>query len=240
MHTVETLFAQQDAGTIEVLPVYLHRGYPSHIQLEALHAMYNMCKISPTRQEAAALAGVVPLLVKLAVSPPPEAPLSTTQPPAQSSGAESVSNSGEDVASVSGRALYPLRPLAVSLLCGMAHSTHRTRHELWAHNVVALLLDLLKEEVTCTFCCAKLVCVVIICELHTRAGSLVRCAPCHKLLQISYQLFLIPLQGITPSVHGSSIHPACVCLSPVYVCNTHAGHPASKCCIAIACAVLAL
>ena len=163
LHTVETLFAQQDAGTIEVLPVYLHRGYPSHIQLEALHAMYNMCKISPTRQEAAALAGVVPLLVKLAVSPPPEAPLSTTQPPAQSSGAESVSNSGEDVASVSGRALYPLRPLAVSLLCGMAHSTHRTRHELWAHNVVALLLDLLKEEVTCAFCCAKLVCVVIIC-----------------------------------------------------------------------------
>lgn len=58
------------------------------------------------------------------------------------------SSTVEEVATVSGRGPYPLRPLAVSLLCGMAHSTHRTRHELWAHNVVALLLDLLKEEVT--------------------------------------------------------------------------------------------
>ncbi len=111
--------------------------------------MYNMCKISPTRQEAAALAGVVPLLVKLAVPPSPESagPLSTPQPPAQCSGSDAATSSGEDVATVSGRGPYPLRPLAVSLLCGMAHSTHRTRHELWAHNVVALLLDLLKEEV---------------------------------------------------------------------------------------------
>ena len=112
--------------------------------------MYNMCKISPTRQEAAALAGVVPLLVKLAVSPPSEggeAPSTAPQPPAQMSGSNATTSNGEEVATVSGRGPYPLRPLAVSLLCGMAHSTHRTRHELWAHNVVALLLDLLKEEV---------------------------------------------------------------------------------------------
>ena len=46
--------------------------------------MYNMCTLSPTRQEAAALAGMVPLLVKLATpsphdaqppSPPPLKPL---------------------------------------------------------------------------------------------------------------------------------------------------------------------
>ncbi len=40
-----------------------------------------------------------------------------------------------------------LRYLAVSLLCGMAHSTQRTRAELWAHNGLELLLQLLKEEV---------------------------------------------------------------------------------------------
>ena len=111
-----------------------------------------MCKISPTRQEAAALAGVVPLLVKLAVPPPPESgvgPSTNPQTPAQTPGADAANSTiDEEAATVSGRGADPLRPLAVSLLCGMAHSTHRTRHELWAHNVVALLLDLLKEEVT--------------------------------------------------------------------------------------------
>ena len=139
--------AGQDAGTIQVLPTYLHRGCAMEVQLEALHALYNMCKISPTRQEAAALAGLVPLLVKLAATSLPEPP-SMPQPPAPS-GADpsSLPSSAEDVATMSGRAPQPLRPLAVSLLCGMAHSTHRTRHELWAHNVVALLLELLQEEV---------------------------------------------------------------------------------------------
>ena len=120
--------------------------------------MYNMCKLSPTRQEAAALAGIVPLLVKLAspsphdAQPPPPSPLQApVQSSTQTAGADSATSSasGDDVATVSGRGSYPLRPLAVSLLCGMAHSTHRARHELWAHNVVALLLDLLKEEVSC-------------------------------------------------------------------------------------------
>ncbi|KAL3139702.1 hypothetical protein ABBQ38_004012 [Trebouxia sp. C0009 RCD-2024] len=143
-----TLPALQDAGTIQVLPVYLQRGYSTDVQMEALHAMYNMCKLSPTRQEAAALAGIVPLLVKLATpsshdTQPASPPQPPVQSPTQTAGADSA---GDDVATVSGRGVYPLRPLAVSLLCGMPHSTHRARHELWAHNVVALLLDLLKEE----------------------------------------------------------------------------------------------
>lgn len=121
--------------------------------MEALHAMYNMCKLSPTRQEAAALAGIVPLLVKLATpssydTQPASPPQPPVQSPTQTAGADSA-GAGDDVATVSGRGVYPLRPLAVSLLCGMPHSTHRARHELWAHNVVALLLDLLKEEVGC-------------------------------------------------------------------------------------------
>ena len=40
-----------------------------------------------------------------------------------------------------------LRPLAISLICGMAHSTQRTRAELWAHNGLELLLGLLQEQV---------------------------------------------------------------------------------------------
>ncbi len=40
-----------------------------------------------------------------------------------------------------------LRPLAISLVCGMAHSTQRTRAELWAHNGLELLLSLLQEQV---------------------------------------------------------------------------------------------
>ena len=47
-----------------------------------------------------------------------------------------------------------LRPLAISLICGMAHSTQRTRAELWAHNGLELLLNLLQEQVsflTCLF-----------------------------------------------------------------------------------------
>jgi hypothetical protein len=40
-----------------------------------------------------------------------------------------------------------LRPLAVSLLCGMAHSTQRTRAELWAQSGLDLLLGLLREQV---------------------------------------------------------------------------------------------
>ena len=45
-----------------------------------------------------------------------------------------------------------LRPLAISLICGMAHSTQRTRAELWAHNGLELLLNLLQEQVPSLTC----------------------------------------------------------------------------------------
>jgi hypothetical protein len=41
------------------------------VQLEALRAMYNLCRISRTRQEAAAVAGIIPRLTALAAPPPP-------------------------------------------------------------------------------------------------------------------------------------------------------------------------
>ncbi len=58
----------QDAGTIPKLLPFLGRTNPVTLQLEALHALYNLCKISRTRQEAAAVAGVVPRLIALVSS----------------------------------------------------------------------------------------------------------------------------------------------------------------------------
>ena len=64
---------EQDAGTIPVLLPWLGRRHAAGCQLAALHALYNLCKISRTRQEAAAVAGIVPYLAVLA-APPAAAP----------------------------------------------------------------------------------------------------------------------------------------------------------------------
>ena len=48
-------------------------------------------------------------------------------------------------AQAAGGGAAALRPLAVSLLCGMAHSTERTRAELWANSGLDILVNLLKE-----------------------------------------------------------------------------------------------
>ena len=41
-----------------------------------------------------------------------------------------------------------LRQMAISLLCGMVHSTWNTRMALWNCNGLTTLLELLKEEVS--------------------------------------------------------------------------------------------
>lgn len=51
------------------------------VQLEALRAMYNLCRISRTRQEAAAVAGMIPRLTALAVPPPPSSAQGSALPP---------------------------------------------------------------------------------------------------------------------------------------------------------------
>ncbi|KAK9823005.1 hypothetical protein WJX81_005420 [Elliptochloris bilobata] len=112
----------QAEGVIGALRPWLARAQPVAAQGEALAALYNLCKISRPRQEAAAAAGVVPYLAALAGPPP-----SADAPPASGGGSAA------------------LRPLAVSLLCGMAHSTERTRAELWANSGLDILLNLLRE-----------------------------------------------------------------------------------------------
>lgn len=56
----------QDCGTIQLLEPFLEAGRPAEGVAQALAALDNLCKISRTRQEAAAVSGVVPHLVRLA------------------------------------------------------------------------------------------------------------------------------------------------------------------------------
>lgn len=91
------------------------------MQLEALHALHNLCKISRLRQEGAAKAGLVPYLMGLAHLSADKREADPLQ--------------------------EQLRQMAVSLLCGMAHSTQLTRSFLWSNNGLHVLLDLLQEEV---------------------------------------------------------------------------------------------
>ena len=64
----------QSAGTIGSLGKYLKAVMPLPIQVEALHALHNLCKISRQRQEAAASAGLVPYLMNLAQLSPKQVP----------------------------------------------------------------------------------------------------------------------------------------------------------------------
>ena len=65
----------QSAGTIGSLGKYLKAVMPLTIQVEALHALHNLCKISRQRQEAAASAGLVPYLMNLAQMSPKQVDL---------------------------------------------------------------------------------------------------------------------------------------------------------------------
>ena len=56
----------QAAQTIQLLGKYLNREKSLPIQVEALHALHNLCKISRGRQEEAARVGLVPYLMSLA------------------------------------------------------------------------------------------------------------------------------------------------------------------------------
>ena len=64
----------QDAGTIPALVVFLGPTHAPELQLDALKALHHLCKLSRNRQEAAALAGVVPPLAGFARQPPAAAP----------------------------------------------------------------------------------------------------------------------------------------------------------------------
>lgn len=108
-----------DCGTIQLLEPFIEAGRPAEGVAQALAALDNLCKISRTRQEAAAVSGVVPHLVRLAAP--------QDGPPAEGS--------------IEAR----LRERAVPMLCAMAHSTTRGRAALGASDGAGVLLGLLRE-----------------------------------------------------------------------------------------------
>ena len=121
------LGALQAEGCVAGLVPWLAPAAPGAAQAEALHALYNLCKISRARQEAAAAAGAVPYLAGLAAR--------------GAHGGGGAPNGGGG-----GGGGGALRPLAVGLLCGMAAGSERTRAELWANSGLDILLNLLAER----------------------------------------------------------------------------------------------
>ena len=63
------MLTMQRAQAIQSLGKYLKRDLPLPIQVEALHALHNLCKISRQRQEEAARVNLVPYLMSLARLP---------------------------------------------------------------------------------------------------------------------------------------------------------------------------
>jgi hypothetical protein len=109
------------ANAIPYVVAQLPRVDAPALQAEALLSLHNLCQLSRPRQEAAAVAGAVPWLCRLALQPPAEA----------AGGAASAAAA---------------RAAAVAVLCGLAHGSPRARAELWSHGALDILLQLLKEE----------------------------------------------------------------------------------------------
>ena len=115
------LLPLEAANALPYVVAQLPRADAPALQAEALCTLHNLCQLSRSRQEAAAAAGAVPWLCRLAMQPP----------------AEAASSSGSGAAP---------RSAAVAVLCGLAHCSPRSRAELWSHGGLDILLQLLKEE----------------------------------------------------------------------------------------------
>ncbi len=138
----------QEAGIIPVLLECLRqpRQRSPTLQLQALQAVANLCRLHPTRQEAAAVAGLVPLLLDLIKNDPAQAyPAGQAAPGVRGkAGQEGVKAAAAEAANAAA-----LRPLSVQLLCWLAHATQRARAEMWAQHAEETLLLLLREPVRC-------------------------------------------------------------------------------------------
>lgn len=121
----EVLGQLEEAEVVSWLVAQLgHRDRPSpesDVHGEALGALYNLCHLSRSRQEQAAVAGAAGMLCPLALAAPLQRP-----------GLQAVP--------------APTRSLAVSTLCTLAHGGPRTLEALRAAGGVDTLLALLREE----------------------------------------------------------------------------------------------
>ena len=144
--------ALQEAGIIPVLLECLRqpRQRSPTLQLQALQAVANLCRLHPARQEAAAVAGLVPLLLDTINNNPAQA-----FPAGQAGlgGRGKAGQEGVSAAAAEAANAAALRPLSVQLLCWLAHATQRARAEMWAQHAEETLLLLLREPVRCLAGC---------------------------------------------------------------------------------------
>ena len=142
----------QEAGIIPVLLECLRqpRQRSPTLQLQALQAVANLCRLHPTRQEAAAVAGLVPLLLDIIKNDPAQAyPARQATPGVRGKAGQEGAKAAAAVAADAAA----LRPLSVQLLCWLAHATQRARAEMWAQHAEETLLLLLREPVRCLAGC---------------------------------------------------------------------------------------
>ncbi|KAK9805369.1 hypothetical protein WJX73_007659 [Symbiochloris irregularis] len=134
----ELLEPLHEAGAITVLPQCLALRRPMRVRMDALCALDFLCKRDCARQEAAAVAGVVPHLVALI-----EGPAAENQPPADQGNTQTGM---QGAAEAPLKTPAPMRSKAIGMLVDMAHSTSHCLSLMAAYDVPAILLTLLDEQ----------------------------------------------------------------------------------------------
>ncbi|KIZ03198.1 hypothetical protein MNEG_4758 [Monoraphidium neglectum] len=138
--------AIKDAGAINQLVPFLSREREAaagpEAQLEALHALYNICKFNKrVHLEVAATAGIVQHLCRFALESSPA--LSQQQQQQQQQPAVLDPLTGAAAAEARRAAV---RGFVVPMLIGMASTSSSTRAKLWACSGLDIFLQLLGEE----------------------------------------------------------------------------------------------
>jgi hypothetical protein len=106
--------ALQNSNAIEVLTDLLgskeHHPQYREISNNVLHTLFNLCRLNKTRQEDAALCGLIPMLQRIV------------------------------------KTEWPLKELALPILCDMAHSGYVGRKVLWQHQGLQFYISLLADK----------------------------------------------------------------------------------------------
>jgi len=134
--------AIKDAGAISQLVPFLSRerepATGPDAQLEALHALYNICKFNKrVHLEVAATAGIVQHLCRFAVE----------SSPAAAAVQRGAGGAGDPLTGPAEARRVAVRGFVVPMLIGMASTSSSTRAKLWACNGIDIFLQLLGEEV---------------------------------------------------------------------------------------------
>jgi hypothetical protein len=161
--------AIKDAGTISQLVPFLAKDKEvllgQELQLEVLHALYNICKFNRrVHLEVAATAGLVPHLCRMTVEAAAVGGLGSSgmqsaganTPSGAAAAAATVRLGGDPLGSPAGltaeqaaeASRSAMRQHMVPMLIGLASTSSSTRAKLWASNGLDIFLQLLGEAVS--------------------------------------------------------------------------------------------